>query len=438
MKRSTVLHILDSEAGGGGTDTLDAASFQRKVLAGVEALNTKIAEFETGRKATQADIDALKKQANEVGQQLLELQRKQAAARVITPRRPGEVSIECARHLGALVIAAASRQGKLSALEPSQRETLLGIAKDVLGVEVKTALSSSDIPLPTEYSGDVTELVSMYGAARRYGTVFPLGAGTVNLPRLKTDTTFTLLAQATAITEKSPQTEWVTFTPEKFGGMVRIPSELDADSIVPIGQFIARYAARNIARSEDHNFFVGTGAASGVNGTAKGLTALASDNSKVATMGTGLASPSEISLAKLREARTKVDAAALATAAYYMHPTMEALLASLNAAGDRPYNPQAQIMGTGANPILTGPTLDGFPIRWVDVMQPYVTTDVASTVCVLFGDLSYGYLGVRGGIRFDTSSEAGFTTDEILVRALERFTVQLMATGAVGGVKTAA
>jgi hypothetical protein len=52
--------------------------------------------------------------------------------------------------------------------------------------------------------------------------------------------------------------------------------------------------------------------------------------------------------------------------------------------------------------------------------------------------VSYNYLGVRGGIRFDTSKEAGFTTDEILVRALERFTVGKMATGAVAGLITAA
>ena len=50
------------------------------------------------------------------------------------------------------------------------------LAKDILGVEIKTALSSTDIPLPTEYSGQVVELVSQFGAGRRYGTVYPLGA----------------------------------------------------------------------------------------------------------------------------------------------------------------------------------------------------------------------------------------------------------------------
>jgi HK97 family phage major capsid protein len=71
-------------------------------------------------------------------------------------------------------------------------------------------------------------------------------------------------------------------------------------------------------------------------------------------------------------------------------------------------------------------------------MPVYSMVDAASTVFMLFGDASFQYLGVRGGVRFDTSREAGFTSDEILVRALERFTIGLMATGAVAGLITAA
>ena len=69
-------------------------------------------------------------------------------------------------------------------------------------------------------------------------------------------------------------------------------------------------------------------------------------------------------------------------------------------------------------------------------MLPYVSTDVVSKVHILFGDASFQYLGVRKGMEFATSTEAGFTTDEILVRALERFTIGLMSTGAVSGLIT--
>jgi HK97 family phage major capsid protein len=348
----------------------------------------------------------------------------------------GQVSDDCARHLGAIALAVGVKRGQITGKSADMAE---GMVKEILGVEIKTALSGSDIPLPTEYSGQVVELVSQFGAARRFGTVFPLGTGTVKLPRLKTDTAFGLIAGSATVTEVSPQTEWVTFTAEKFGGLVRIPTELEEDSIVPIGQFIARYAARNIAKAEDHNFFVGTGAASGVNGTVKGLAAsqLSTGNAKHVLM-TAKASPSELTLNHLRAVRSVPDAAALRTSAYYLHPSMEQLLASLNTAGDKPYNPNAQLQNPAVSqPFISGPTLDGFPVRWVDVMQAYTTSDTVDTGIALFGDLSFHYLGVRGGIRFDTSMEAGFATDEILIRALERFTTGLMATGSVAVVQTA-
>jgi len=72
------------------------------------------------------------------------------------------------------------------------------------------------------------------------------------------------------------------------------------------------------------------------------------------------------------------------------------------------------------------------------VLPAYSTSVNASKVFMLFGDMSFQYLGVRGGVRFDTSVDAAFATDEILIRALERFTIGLMATGAVAGLETAA
>jgi HK97 family phage major capsid protein len=336
-------------------------------------------------------------------------------------RAPGLVSDDCARHLAGIAIAARLRSGK----QVENADQLHGLAKDILGVEVRTALSSTDIPLPIEYSGQVVELVSQFGAARRYGTVYPLGVGVVKLPQLKTDPAFGLIAQSAAIGEKSPQTAWVTFSAEKYGGLVRVPSELDADSIVAIGQFIARYSARQIARIEDVVFFTNDGSTFGA---VEGLTKSTITNTKVTQMATTKTHYSDATLPNLRSIRAVVDAPAIAMGAYYMHPSFEQFLSGLNTAGDKPYQ------ANGAQ----GATLDGFPIRWVDVLPAYSTAANVSKVFMLFGDVSFQYLGVRGGVRFDTSLDAAFATDEILVRALERFTIGLMATGAVSGLQTAA
>jgi HK97 family phage major capsid protein len=337
-------------------------------------------------------------------------------------KRKGEVSEECARHFGAMLLLNGVKQDKLEGISKSRAADMF---KEITGVEMKTALTSSDIPLPIVYSGDVVELVGDFSAARQYATVFPLGGSSVKLPKLGTDTTFGLIAGSGTVTEKSPTVPNVTFNAEKFGGLIRLPSELDEDSIVPLGQFLARYAARQLAYVEDYQVFRSSGAGSGLNGTAEGLTKSVVTDSKTTVSGV-LGSPSEFTLTHFRTLRTVCDAAALRMGAYYMHPSFEQKLASFNSSGDKPY----QANGLG------GATLDGFPIRWVDVMPVYSSSDVLSTVHALFGDVSFQYLGIRGGIRFDTSMEAAFTTDEILVRALERLTTGKMATGAVAGLIT--
>jgi len=404
----------------------------------VVEFKTTLTGIETGVKGLRGEFDAHKtaladttRSIEQVRKELDEFRRQQLAAKkTIRHARPGEVTEDCARFLGGIHLAACLRKGYM------RGDRYEGLVKDILGEHTKTALSSSDIPLPDMYSGDVVELVSEYGTARRYGTVFPLGANPVKLPYLSTDTTFTVLPIATAVTEKSPAVTFITFTPEKFGGLIRLPTEIDEDSIVPMGQFLARYAARNMARAEDYNFWCSTGTVGTVNGDVEGLTISTITNSKVTQMASTKTHYSDLTLAHLRAVRAVPDAAAMRNGAYYMHPSFEQALAAFNTAGDKPYNPQAQIMGSNAQPFTTGPTLDGFPIRWIDVMPAYSTSTNASKVCVLFGDASFQYLGIRRGFQFRSSMEAAIATDEILILATERFTIGLMALGSMAGIET--
>lgn len=401
--------------------------FQTVVLKGINAAVEKT-------KTLESDVRLLKEHANKNATKLEMFSRTNRAVSSggLSGRGvPGVVSDNCAAYLGTVALIGAVRRGLA---KESQIEALVD---STMGISVRTAVTSSDIPLPTEYQGEVVELVGLYGAARQYGTLFPLGSGTVKLPQLTTDPVFTLVAASGTVSEKVPQTPFVTFTAEKFGGIVRLPSEIEDDSVIAIGQFLARYAARNIARVEDTNFFVGTGADSGAYGAVPGLTFSTITNSKVLQMAGTKTHYSDATLAYMRALRAVPAAAVIRRGAYYLSPSMEQLLSSFNTAGDKPYNPNAQFSNLGGQPFQFQATLDGYPIRWVDVMPAYSTAANVSTVFALFGDCTYQYLGVRGGIRFDTSMEAGFTTDEILVRALERFTIGLMATGAVAGLETA-
>lgn len=386
-------------------------------------------------------IEALEKESEHRGRQLDDTRRSvlsRGAGRAA--RRPGQfVTDDCARALAGKCILEAESFGGFKSMDNHRRDALVSTSREALGIVGKAALTASDIPLPTEFAGEVAELVSEFGAARRYGTVYPLGTGQTKIPRLGTDPAFGLIAMSAAVPEKSPTVVFVTFNAEKFGGLVRLPSELEADSIVDLGQFLARYCARQIAYLEDYNFFAGTGAGSGINGSVAGLTSSTITNSKVVQMASTKTRYSDATLANIRAIRATVDGPVLRMGAYYMHPTFEQHLAGLNTAGDRPYNPQAQIAGVGASGFSTiGPTLDGFPIRWVDVLPAYSTAVNVSKVFLLFGDPSYQYLGVRPGMALEMSRDVFFATDELAVRCLERFTIGLMAVGSVSGLQTAA
>ncbi|HTD65779.1 MAG TPA: phage major capsid protein, partial [Candidatus Limnocylindria bacterium] len=182
------------------------------------------------------------------------------------------VSDGCARFLASVAIVGAEKHGKLTHLK-SDREAILKGCFETLGMEQRAALTTADIPLPTNFRAEVVELVWEYGSGRKYAMVVPLSGSSNKLPRLKTSPAFGFTTQSAPLDGKSPQFEWVTMNPEKAGGIVRIPSEIDADSIVALGQFIARYIAREMARWEDTVLFMADGTATYklMSGVGKGI-----------------------------------------------------------------------------------------------------------------------------------------------------------------------
>jgi HK97 family phage major capsid protein len=410
-------------------------SLDKQILRSLGGLNDRLKQLDEMQKTVTknaADYEIVTKITAEVKAELDAFRRSQIGIKGRHTLRAGEaVSEDCARWLGAVACATALAQHKLAS---NQEDMAMGVVKDVLGIQTRASIGTGDMPLPTQYVGDIVELVYTYGQARKLGTVFPMGAITVKLPKLTTDTTFGLIAMSGSVTEKSPQFAWVTFNAEKFGGLIRLPSEIDQDSIVTIGQFLARYAARNMARAEDNQFFLSDGSDAGLYGAGPGLVkAVVTDTCTYIQGGSASSTKThgtDASLADFRNLRgaSGLSGVVLNRAQYYLHPTYEAQLVSFNTSATvTPY-----IRATNGQPA----TLDGFPVQWVSVMPVLSAASTPTTVVGLFGDATYQYLGTREGIRFDTSAEAAFTTDEILVRALERMTVGYMASKAVAGLVT--
>jgi HK97 family phage major capsid protein len=350
------------------------------------------------------------------------------------------VSDDCAAALTSVFVLSCSRlENGLETLitDVAARDRIKAHAAGILSMEVKTAMTGSEIPLPTVYVPQIIELVFKYGQARQYATVFPLGAGTVKLPGLKAgEDAFGYFGAGTAgmsasITEKRVTAELVTFTANKAGGLIRIPYEIEEDSFIAIGQFLARYIARQLAKLEDKTLFLADGTSDYASQTGVGPYCVANPT-YLLQLAAGKTKPSDATLADFRNLRGKVSAAILAgngfDAAYYINPTFEPFLRSFNS------YPNFVIFEN----VNGNPKFDGWPVRWVGVTQAYQTAAAASTFIAFFGDLSYIYLGERGVPRIEVSREVFFATDELAMRALERIDIQIMAIDAMAALETAA
>jgi len=62
---------------------------------------------------------------------------------------------------------------------------------------------------------------------------------------------FASVALSGTIAEGSPTITFASLESHKIGGLVRVPREIEEQSIVPMGQFLARYGAVEFARAED-------------------------------------------------------------------------------------------------------------------------------------------------------------------------------------------
>src|SRR5207237_5963535 len=80
-------------------------------------------------------------------------------------------------------------------------------------------------------------------------------------PRMGARPQFASIAISGAFAEGAPGITFASLESHKIGGLVRVPREIEEQSIVPMGQFLARYGAVEFARAEDTWGFLADGTA---------------------------------------------------------------------------------------------------------------------------------------------------------------------------------
>src|SRR6266705_920901 len=299
----------------------------------VNEFQSLLGEIKTGwaeLKPLPATFKTLQDETTRLQQHVQDVRRSLASRASLSPRirARGQVTEECARHLAAQFIVQCEKSDKLEALcsLPAQRDALVGFARSTLNLSTRAALTTTEIQLPTEFGSEIRELISDFGVVRRRMFSYPIGMGVSRPARMGTRPAFGSIAMSAALAEKSPTLSFASLESHKIGGIVRLPRELDEQSIVAMGQFLARYGAVEFARAEDTWGFLADGG--GAYESVKGIVSIARDNNKTIVLGSGKTKPSDATLADFRSLRTKVNKAALngRASAYYVDSTWETQL----------------------------------------------------------------------------------------------------------------
>src|SRR5205807_812650 len=245
------------------------------------------------------------------------------------------------------------------------------------------------------------------GVVHRQMHPYPIGMGTARPARMGTRPAFGSIAMSVLFSEKSPAITFASLESHKIGGVVRLPREIDEQSIVAMGQFLARYGAVEFARAEDTWGFLADG--TGTYDSVKGIVQVARENSGTVVLASTKTKPSDATLADFRSLRRKVNKAALngRLSAYYLDSTWETQLPTFKSTAE-PLVYQRLPDGTAI--------LDGYPIVWTDVLTPYGTSAAADQPLAVFGALSFWWLGEHGSPRIDTSEHVWFANDQLAVR----------------------
>jgi hypothetical protein len=141
--------------------------------------------------------------------------------------------------------------------------------------------------------------------------------------------------------------------------------------------------------------------------------------------------PSDATLDDLRALRRNVNKAALngRISAYYLDSTWETRLPAFRTSAE-PNVYQRLPDGTAM--------LDGYPIVWTDVLEPYGTAAAADKAIAVFGALSFWWMGEHGTPRIDTSEHVWFANDQLAVRFIEEIDFDFAAGDATAALITAA
>jgi HK97 family phage major capsid protein len=292
--------------------------------------------------------------------------------------------------------------------------------------------SAGGFLVPDLLSSDLVYLREQFGVARANCRIVPMTSDVQLVPNATASTTVYYPGENTTITASDMTFAQISLTAKKLAILTQVSKELNEDSVVDVGNALARDFAYNLAREEDRVVFssarTGTDA-SGLVGIGRALTDLAGGtaanygNIASAVVGPSTTSStwSAFTLANLQSMIAKLPTYADAPK-WYMHKNFfyTGIADKLAALGGNNITAIQNAYGTV-------PLLYGYPVVFV---QNMIASPAASNPVAFLADLSKGVaFGDRRGITVEMSDQPYFIQDSWAFKATERFSVNAFDTG---------
>lgn len=289
------------------------------------------------------------------------------------------------------------------------------------GLLVKAQIEGDDskggVLVPELFSSDIIRLVEEFGVFRTNARVMPMSSETLRVPRVLSEGAATFGGEAVTISTTDDEFDSVLLVAKKLRRMTRVSSELLDDSIIAMGDLLARSFATQFAFKEDSVGFNGT--ASAADGGITGITVKIDDGTHTASVIGALAgndSFEDLDLVDFENAVGKL-------------PEFPGLVPKWYISKVGFYASMSRLM-LGQSGSSAAEAAEGSPRRFlgIDVVFSQVLNKTlgtnASTVVALLGDLSMSStLGDRASMSIVTSEERYFDTDETAIRGISRLDI---------------
>ena len=266
--------------------------------------------------------------------------------------------------------------------------------------------------VPDEFSSTLINLREQYGVARKNAHIEPMASDTKRIPRRSGGLTAYWTGEASAITESTATFDQVNLVAKKLAVITSVSNELNEDSLVNLGDFVAGEIAYQFAKKEDEACFSGDG--SSTYGGIIGLENNIGSAGKV-TSTTDDDTAEELILSDVFAAMKLLpDFGDGPNTKFYMHKQtwfggIQRLVYAAGGSNTLDFEKGMQ------------PRFMGYDVEFVNSMS--TGTWATGAAIFYFGDLSkVAYFGDRRAtsISFSDSALNAFEQDELIVRGTER------------------